>query len=787
VRNPWRRAGFPTGVVGRIVAISVAAGVLGAAIALPVTGLVGVATRDAANTFNDLSIGTLGQVPTRSEIFDSQGNLISYYYPNGIYRIPVTYDKISPVMRNAIVAIEDSRFYLHGAMDPRGTLRAFVNDANNSSVQGGSTLAQQYVKNALILTAPNQKARLAAIAESPERKIRELRIAAKIEHQMTKQQLLASYLNVAYFENNAYGIEVAASRYFQESASALTLPQAAMLAGIVENPSRYDPITEPTQALARRNLVLARMAQLGDISPATAAATEKMPLGLNTSSAVLQTGCNTSTAAHSAFFCDYVIHVLQNDSAYKTVYKALNSTGGLTITTTLNRADQAAAQNAVNYVQPPGHGPFNPHDNADTEVLITPGSGAIRAIAVNRPYGNDVAAGQDNLDYAVDSTYGGGAGVQTGSSSKLFTLITALKDGIPFGFNESVVSPATISPYFGCTGQSAGAFPLQNAEGPGKGIFTLYNGTTQSINVFYAMLEQKVGLCQTVKTAVSMGVTRADGKSLMQGEGNPKSPFYVEPAYDIPSFTLGAVYVSPLSMAGAYATVAARGVYCKPVAIAAIVNSSGRHLPVESAGCHRVFSPQVADAASYILSGVLTSGTAAGRGIGRPAAAKTGTANGGFYAAFGGYTPTLAGYVSVFNPVNPTTTGAMLGAGACYRNVGGNVTGCSQMFGDDAPGATWEATFLHAALGPPRAFVPVPGDSEFFALGTGVSSPKPPKPPKSPKPGKPTPGPGPGGGGNGGGGGPGNNSPGSNGPGSPPALPTNLPTSLPTPNPSAKP
>jgi membrane peptidoglycan carboxypeptidase len=730
-----------------VAAISLAAGVLGAAIALPVTGLVGVATRDAANTFNDLKIGTLGQVPTRSEIVDSQGHLIAYYYPNGIYRIPVSYSKISPAMRNAIVAIEDSRFYLHGAMDPRGTLRAIVNDANNNTVQGGSTLAQQYVKNALILTAPNDKARQAAVAESTTRKIRELRIAANIEHQMTKNQLLASYLNVAYFENNAYGIEVAAERYFQVHASQLTLPQAALLAGIVENPTRYDPITEPKQATTRRNLVLERMAQLGKISQAAAAATEKMPLGLNSSFKVLQTGCNTSSAAQEAFFCDYVVHVLANDSAYKSVYRALNTTGGLTITTTLNPVDQAAAQHAVNFVEPPGHGSFNPGNNADTEVLLTPGSGAIRAIAVNRRYGT--GPGEDTLDYAVDSQYGGGSGVQTGSSSKLFTLVTALKQGVPFGFNLSVTAPAVISPYYGCNGDFAGPFPVANAEGPGKGIFTLYNGTTQSINVFFAELEQKVGLCNVVKTAVSMGVTRADGKSLLAGEGNPKSRFYVEPADDVPSFTLGAVNVSPMSMAGAYATVAARGVHCKPVAIQSITGIGGRHYAVESAGCRRVMPAPVADAANLILQGVITSGTAAGRGIGRPVAGKTGTADKGHYAAFGGYTPTLAGYVSVFNPVNPTTTGAMLGAQACYREVSGGESCPGQMFGDNAPAATWQMTFEHAALGAPVPFVGVPGDSIYFSLGSGVSSPKPPKPPKKPgKPGKPG-GPG-GGGGNGG-------------------------------------
>ena len=182
-----------------------------------------------------------------------------------------------------------------------------------------------------------------------------------------------------------------------------------------------------------------------------------MPLGLNTSFKVLQTGCNTSSAAQEAFFCDYVIHVLANDSAYKSVYRALNTTGGLTIYTTLNPVDQAAAQNAVNYVAAARRGTFNPQHNADTEVLMTPGTGAVRAIAVNRRYGN--GPGEDNLDYAVNSTYGGGAGVQTGSSSKLFTLITALKQGVPFGFNQNVVSPATIGPYFDCTRPVARTVP----------------------------------------------------------------------------------------------------------------------------------------------------------------------------------------------------------------------------------------------------------------------------------------------------------------------------------------
>ncbi len=653
---------------GRIAVVSVAAGVLVAAILIPFTGLVGVATRDAAQTFNDLNVQALGHVPTRSEILDSEGHLIAFYYPGGIYRIPVGYDQISPVMRNAIVAIEDSRFYLHGAMDPRGTVRAFVNDVKNEPVQGGSTLAQQYVKNALILTSRSKSAQQAAAADTPERKIRELRIAADVEQEMTKPQLLAAYLNVAYFENNAYGVQVAAERYFKTSAKDLTLAQSALLAGMVENPAADDPFSHPRHAKQRRNTVLERMAQLGYVTKAAAAKAAAKGLGLHPSTIPLQTGCYAHSARHAAYFCDYVLAVLRRDAAYKKTYRDLNSSGGLKIYTTLNVHDETAAQNAVSFVVPDHSSTYNPNHNADAEVLIQPRTGRVRAIAVDRHYGT--AAGDNNIDYAVDTKYDGGAGVQTGSSSKLFTLITALKEGVPFGFAEHTVSPASISGYSNCKGQGAGVFSVHNAEGAGKGTYSLYTGTTQSINVFYAMLEQKVGLCSTVKTAVSMGVHRADGVSLLKGVGKSGHAGYQYPADDLPSFTLGAVNVSPMSMAAAYATVAARGIYCKPVAIERITAPGGKDLPVESANCHRVFSAAVADAATHILEGVIASGTAAGREIGRPAAAKTGTANAGTYAAFGGYTPNLAGYVSVFNPVNPTNpAGEMLGYHSCYREV----------------------------------------------------------------------------------------------------------------------
>jgi membrane peptidoglycan carboxypeptidase len=734
VQIPLSRAGALSGTVARLLVMTAAAAVLLAATALPVVGLIGIAARDTANTFNTLQVGTLGVAPSRSVLYASNGKVITDLYPNHIYRVPVTYDQISPVMRNAIVAIEDSTFFQQGALDPRGTLRALLHNSGNSGLQGASTLAQQYVKNVRVLQAQTEAEYNAAVDPNLQRKIQQLRIAVDVEHQMTPDQLLAAYLNVAFFSHGAYGIEVASEVYFSEHASQLTLTQAALLAGLVQAPSAYDPVAYPANALSRRATVLARMEQLHYISKADEQAAAKAPLGLKMSSAPVAQGCAAGVAAPSAFFCDYVQHVLEID--YPKVWQQINTTGGLAIYTTLNPQDQQAADKAVNYVQPPNNSGLNPGHNADTEVLIQPGTGDVRAIAVNRVFGR--GSGQEELDYAVNSPYGGGAGVQTGSSSKIFTLITALEQGKPFGYTIKVKAPASVGPYTNCKGGYVPPSAFQNAEGPSNGtqIWMLNQATVDSINLYFVNLEHQVGLCNVVKTAVDMGMTRADGTSLLSYDkaiGGSAG----DSADNFASFTLGSVYVSPMSMAAAYASVAARGWYCSPQAIVKIqVISSGAELPVQPAQCHRDMPQGVADAANYILQGVLNvpGATAAGRGIpGHQAAAKTGTANNGYYAAFAGYTPTLAGYVSVFNPYNPTGAGAMIGSNSCYQDLSGE--SCpGQMFGDNAPGATWEYTFLRAALGRDVSFVTPPGS--FFSLGNGLGAPKTvggkKKPPKKP-------------------------------------------------------
>ena len=740
-----------TGIAGRIVLLAAVAGLLAGALAVPAVGAVGLVTRNAANKFNDMKTGVIGQLPVRSEILDSKGRLLAYFYPRGIDREPVSFNQISPIMRKAIVAIEDSRFYQHGAIDVRGTLRAIVNDIEHKTVQGGSTLTQQYVKNALILTAPNAQMAELATSETLSRKIKELRLAIDVEKKMTKDQILAGYLNAAFFGtfygNQAVGVGAAAERYFDTTAAKLTLPEAAMLAGMVENPALDNPVTNPAAAIKRRNVVLARMAQLHMISQAHAVAVGKRPLGLNLFP--LQTGCTSGSARSAAFFCDYVVSLLRQGNAFSKAWNTLNTSGGLKIYTTLSAQDERAAKLAVNYMVPQPPNGANPASNADSEVLIQPGSGHILAIANDRSYGT--GTNQTTEDYAVNSQYDGGVGVQTGSSSKLFTLLTALEQGVPFGFAQTVQTPTTLTGYTNCKGQPiVNPYTLVNDSNAEKGAFTLYNATAQSVNVYFAMLERKVGLCNVVKTAVALGVTRADGRSLLKWDhGQP-------PADDLPSFTLGSVNVSPMSMAAAYGTVAARGMYCTPTAVARIITQTGARLPVEKPHCHQAIPAGVADAASYVLQSVLTIGTAGGLGIGRPAAGKTGTSDNFDFAAFGGYTPDLAGYVSVFNPAGEVSH-PMSGTGSCYR------LGCpGEMFGADAPAHTWQMTFLHANLANPApvfSTADIPG--ELWSMGTGVNNPAPPKKGKAGN-GNGN-GNGPGGGGNGPGGG--GNGPGGGGTG----------------------
>ncbi|MFB4296076.1 penicillin-binding protein [Actinomadura sp. NTSP31] len=667
------------------------AGLIVALMVLPAACTAGVDARDSARWFDGVpaDLDTSG-VPQRSRILAADGTPVAtFFYQN---RVDVRFDAIAPMVRKAVVAIEDSRFYEHGAIDAQGTLRALVSDLGSGAVtQGGSGITQQYVKNLLLTQADSATERRAAKEISAARKIRELRYAVAVEKRYSKDEILRRYLNIAYYGAGAYGIEAASRRYFSKHASQLNLAEASLLAGIVRYPFAYDPTRHPEAARQRRDTVLQRMADLGYIDQATATATERQPIKLHVQD--VKSGCVTSEAP---FFCDYVQRdILANPVFGKTAgdREKLLKRGGLTIRTTLDRKAQKAAQRAVD-----AHVPAkNSAHKAAAEAMVEPGTGRVKAMVVDRRLGSDKVRGKTWINFAADADHGSSIGMQAGSTFKVFTLAAALDEGLPFG--TRLMAPKEFTPvgYRDCKGNRVGdpGTSLHNAgDGEGGKPFSIVTGTHHSVNTFFLALEKKVGLCATVKMAEKFGMKQATGKPLQQ----------------YPSFTLGINPVSPVRLAAAYAAFGARGKYCSPVAIAQITDASGHRLKVPSAHCEQAVDKETADAVNYVLRGVLTKGTAAGQGIGRPAAGKTGTVDDFSAAWFAGYTPDLASAVWVGDPRGgykyPMTDLCM--DGRCYGPV----------YGATIPAPIWHQSMIGALEGTAGSpFVQPP--PHFFSKGTG--------------------------------------------------------------------
>ncbi|WP_300679927.1 transglycosylase domain-containing protein [Nocardioides sp.] len=610
-------------------AVAVVLGVVVALLAIPLAGVAGIGARNVARGIGQLPTELeTGELSQRSKIVDAEGRVITTLYDEN--RITRPLNQISRTMVQAIVSIEDYRFYQHGALDLKGTLRAFItNQANSGTVQGGSSITQQLVKLTLLGQAKTDAERKEVTADSYSRKIKELRYAIALEQAHSKDWILERYLNTAYFGDGAYGIQAAAKHYFNVNSDKITLTQAAVLAGLVKNPTGYDPTNAPDRAIARRNVVLDRMAQLNVISAADAATAKKAPLGLDVQKA--RNGCVNSSAP---FFCDYVLRRLLADPALgQTVEdrrKLLNS-GGLTIKTTLNLDNQRAADKSV-----------AAHVYATDQALgaiaeVEPGTGNVLALAQSRPMGSNKKKGQTYLNYTVPKEYGDANGFQAGSTFKAFTLAVALRDGV--GLNTSINSPSPMtfpqSAYANCPGSPAfgGEWKVGNSTTSDR--MTLYTGTRLSVNTFFAQLEQVTGVCEPFKLAKSMGL------------------FLTDPTHERqPSFTLGVVDVSPLEMAGAYATFAARGLHCDARPVTAILDSAGNTIKKYPTSCTQVLPNDVADGVNDVLRGVQEPGgfgynlghtnlqTSNGTVI--PSAGKTGTTQSAKSVWFMGYTPQIA-------------------------------------------------------------------------------------------------------------------------------------------------
>ncbi|GAB3166502.1 transglycosylase domain-containing protein [Streptomyces incanus] len=663
---PKKRSGgglSATQQAAKFLGVSVLSGAVLAGIALPAVGALGLATKGSVESFDELPINLkTPPLSQRTTILDAGGGKIATVYSRD--RTVVDLKDISPHLQKAIVAIEDSRFYEHGAVDLKGVLRAMNRNAQSGGVsEGASTLTQQYVKNVFVEEAGDDPTKVAqATQQTIGRKIRELKFAIQVEEELGKKKILENYLNITYFGQQAYGVEAAAQRYFSKPAKDLSLQESALIAGLVQSPSRYDPVNDETEATKRRNVVLARMAQVGDISQEQAAEASKTPLGLKVSKP--KNGC--ITAVHGAgFFCDYVRQVFLNDPAFGKTPEARAKVwnhGGLTIRTTLDPQAQESLQASVkNHV--------NKSDEVATAAsVVEPGTGKILAMGQSRPYGFGKNETQINL--SVDQGMGGGAGYQPGSTFKPIVAAAALEGGMPatktYASPYQMDYPAPVQACEGKTWNEPGV-PVENENEAEVGPYDMKEATAKSVNTYYIEMISEIGICPVTQMAKKMGIERANGNKMEQA----------------PSIALGTQEMSPLTMANGYATFASRGMYCTPVAIESIsqrVGKKSKSLSVPKSTCSRAMSEKTADTINTLLRGVVEDGTGTEAGLGRrPSAGKTGTTDFRYAAWFVGYTPNLAGAVWVGDPEHKRQMVDI--------SIGG--TWHAKVFGGQVPGPIW--------------------------------------------------------------------------------------------------
>ncbi|MBA2509626.1 MAG: penicillin-binding protein [Nocardioidaceae bacterium] len=687
----------PLAVVGTVlrrivvlVVVSALAGMLVAGLALPFAGLTGIAAREVAagieNLPTELDEATL---PQRTKVLDSNGKTIAYFYAQN--RVSVPLSKVAPVMKRALLAIEDSRFFKHGALDVQGTSRALVNNVLGQPTQGGSSLTQQLIKQILVSKADTRAQYEAATEQTVARKLQELQFAMAYEQEHSKREILESYLNIAFFGDGAYGISAAARQFFSVPPDQLTLKQAATLAGLVQNPSAYNPTLNPATARERRDTVLARMAELKVIKRKAARRAIASPLGLN----VTQTpnGC-VSTAA--PFFCDFARIYLLNSTALGQTRSQREDGflgGGLTIKTTIDPRMQRAADQAVRER-------VNPTDSAIGAIaLVEPGTGEVRALSQSRPMGRNANSGETYLNYLVPKDVGGAAGFQAGSTFKAYVLATALKQGLPL--STTFTSPQKYRVEQGtvqnCAGANVAPWGADNSTGTGR--FDMYTGTQQSVNTYFAQLEQLTNICPAVRMVRQLGIN-------------------VPVADEVAPFTLGPTDVSPLGMAAAYAAFPARGTYCPANPIISIRDADGRLVNSPANQCKRVFSPAVGDAINDVLRGVQEDGgfgASNGLTLSQVSAGKTGTTTANKAVWFMGYTPNLVASSMIAGANQEGSPISLEG-----QTVGGRPLSFDEIGGSSLAGPMWKrAMGVIQQWLPDQDFAPV-DESKLGGLGVDV-------------------------------------------------------------------
>ena len=684
-------------------------GLLAAGLVMPAVATTSAVTDQSARLFEDLPTDLI-QVPLseKSTVLAADGTVLATFYDQD--RIIVTLPEVSIHMQNAVVATEDRRFFEHGGVDLKGMTRALItNFTNPGRREGGSTLTQQYVKNALIqaaLTSDDPNARAAAIAAAREsegiegyaRKLQEAKVAVSLEDRMTKAQILEAYLNIAQFGLSVYGVEAAAQRYFSVAAKDLNYLQAATIAGITKAPGEFDPERNPESSQERRNLVLGLMLNEGYITQAEHDAGVATPLVDTLAIGQSRLGCMTANAvANAGYFCDYVTKVIAQNPAFgetPAIRRHLLYRGGLTIRTTLDPRLQQAADDEVKAGIPVA----DPSGVASAISVVEPGTGKILAMAQNRIYNSAATAGpgETAVNYNTDSAYGSSKGFAPGSTFKPFTLAQWLKEGHSLSENlDARLRTYQMSDFRApCSDTGDGEYKFGNAEGEG-GVMTVLDATKNSVNSGYIEMASQLDLCGILETAKSLGIHQANG-----------ADFQI-----VPANVLGSDSVAPLTMASAFAAFAANGNYCEPIAITSVQDSNGAEIPVPLANCRQALSPEIASAMSYALSNVWQ-GT--GRKVGglpdRPSAGKTGTTSRNEYTWFAGFTPQIASVVWVGFTEGVIPVQNMTINGQFVKNA----------YGSTIALPTWKRFMLRAHEGLPVVGFPTPGRNQIEGVRVTV-------------------------------------------------------------------
>jgi membrane peptidoglycan carboxypeptidase len=644
-------------------------GVVGAAAAFPAAALSGLTVEAGGSAYDAL--------PSELKDFNSP-QITRIYASDGKTQIAVMYDefrsdvplsRISVNMQNAIVAAEDRDFYHHNGVDLKGTVRALVSDSSGGSRQGASTLTMQYVRMSLEYSATDPRDVVAASKDTAKRKLTEMKYALRLEKEMSKQQILEHYLNIAPFGSGAYGIYAASRIYFNKSPKDLDVAESALLAGMVKAPTSFNPTTRTgyPQAVARRKYVLDGMVTTGAITPAQeqAALKEKVPQEVR----LVGNGCVSVGKKQWGFFCDYFTRWwLQQQAFGSTTSDRLQRLreGGYRIVTSMDlKATGAAYKRISQQIK-------NSNKDALMLAAVQPGTGQVLALAANRNYSLDDSRNHISTDPKKAAkhrkgTYpnttnpiisGGGDvdGYQAGSTFKIFTMVTALKQGIPL--TKTINAGVVAKTHYVVDPSSPAACPGTHFYCPGNageseaGTYNMWSAFGHSVNTYFVPLEEEVGAQNVVKTAQDFGIQfRASNDARLAEPGN---------AEQWGAFTLGVSESTPLDLANAYATLAADGAYCAPTPIKQILDRDGSRIDVGGPSCKQVVTTEVArealDAARCPVGDSAQTGSCGGSGtapqsrgvVGHPVFGKTGTTDSSKTAALilGTTEIVVAGYLA---------------------------------------------------------------------------------------------------------------------------------------------